>query len=420
MKIRPVLLAAFITGFLWTPIADTAQAKPGQAVSGVIAAAVSDNNPAAFNAPESSVYADGTRANNEGRGSESNGSQTGSTAPAAGNGNAITLDVVVTDKSGAPVAGLQPGDFKLLDKKQAQSIVSVQAANGLSATADPPAEAILVVDAVNAGLTTIDSERQMLVRFLQENGGELALPTSLAVLSDQGLTVKNPPTRDGKVLADFINANIPGLRPISADDWDGNMEREQLSLKALDVFIAHASRGPGRKLLIWLSPGWRLQTSGNWVASPKDQQMLYNKIVTLSTAMRAARVTLYSIDPSGIDSELTFQQIYEAYLKGVDTPKHVDYGYLLLQVLATQTGGKPLIATGDLAKVMDQCMADAKAYYVLTFNPPPAAYPNEYHSIEVQVDKPGLKARTRTGYYARPIATGQQFIPGDSPQKPAN
>jgi VWFA-related protein len=367
MKVMPVFLAALTAVFLWTPIGGSSQAVP---------------------APASS--------------------------------SAITIDVVVTNKSGMPVADLQPEDFKLLDKKQPQSLISVQAADGVSAKTDPPAEAILVVDAVNGSLETVESERQMLARFLQGNGGELALPTSLVVLSDQGMTVKNPPTREGKELADFLNANIPGLRPLSTFGWDADMAREQLSLKALDFLIAQASRRPGRKLLIWLSPGWRLQTSGNWVASAKDQQMLYNKVATLSTAMRAARVTLYSLDPSGINSELTFQQIYEAYLKGVDTPNHVDYGYLLLQVLATQTGGKALSATNDLAGLISKCMEDARAYYVISFNPPPSAHPNEYHSIEVQIDKPGLKARTRIGYYAWPAAPGKQPTPSASLQAPAN
>jgi hypothetical protein len=28
--------------------------------------------------------------------------------------------------------------------------------------------------------------------------------------------------------------------------------------------------------------------------------------------------------------------------------------------------------------------------------------PNEYHALEMKFDKPGLKALTRTGYYAQP------------------
>jgi VWFA-related protein len=104
----------------------------------------------------------------------------------------------------------------------------------------------------------------------------------------------------------------------------------------------------------------------------------------------------------------------------VDAPKHVDYGYLLLQVLATQTGGKALSAAGNLAGLLDKCMEDARAYYVLSFSPPPSAHPDEYHSIEVQLDKPGLKARTRTGYYALPAASDKQSSPSASAQTPSN
>src|SRR5579863_6821539 len=242
MKVRWEFLAAFAVVLFWMPIGGSAQAAPGQLSSSV-----------------------------------------------------ITLDVVVSNKFGVPVGDLRPEDFKLLDKKQLQNLTSLQFVDGASAKTEPPAEAFLVVDAVNGSLETVESERQMLAGFLRENAGELALPTSLAVLSDQGMTV-NPATRDGKGLLDFLNAHIPGLRPLSTYGWDADMAREQLSLKALDFLVAQTSKRQGRKLLIWLSPGWRLQTSGNWVASQKDREMLYNKVAELSTAMRMARVAVYILD----------------------------------------------------------------------------------------------------------------------------
>ena len=82
--------------------------------------------------------------------------------------------------------------------------------------------------------------------------------------------------------------------------------------------------------------------------------------------------------------------------------EHVDMGDLYLPVLVTQTGGQNLMGSSDLASLIERCITDAKTYYVLTYNQPPAAHPDEYHSIEVKVDRPGLKARTRTGYYSQP------------------
>jgi len=327
-------------------------------------------------------------------------------APGSNQAGAITLDVQVTDKSGAPVTGLQAADFKLLDRKQPQNIVSVRAAASAGTPDDPPAVAILVVDAVNASILTVNSERSMIDKYFEENNGQLPIPIYLAIFTDNGMKVQTPATQDGKALEEFLNTNTTNLPTVKRPDgWWGDMERSQLSWKTLDYLTSQVTSMPGRKLFIWLSPGWRLQTNGQWNgASKSDQQGLYDKAASVSSALRAARVTIYSIDPWGSDSAMTFQQIYDEFIKGLDVPKHADYGYLLLQVLATQTGGEALYASNNLADLIGRCMEDVKAYYVLTFDPPPDAHPNEYHPIEVKVDKPGVKARTRTIYYSSPAA----------------
>jgi hypothetical protein len=65
------------------------------------------------------------------------------------------------------------------------------------------------------------------------------------------------------------------------------------------------------------------------------------------------------------------------------------------------------MGSSNLAGLIDQCIEDAEAYYVLTFRPPPAAHPSEYHDIQVQLTRPGLKARTRSGYYTPPAHNEQ-------------
>jgi hypothetical protein len=45
---------------------------------------------------------------------------------------------------------------------------------------------------------------------------------------------------------------------------------------------------------------------------------------------------------------------------------------------------------------------DANAFYVLSFDAARADRPDEYHSLGVTVDKPGLEPRTRIGHYAQP------------------
>lgn len=77
-------------------------------------------------------------------------------------------------------------------------------------------------------------------------------------------------------------------------------------------------------------------------------------------------------------------------------------GDLALPVLAIHSGGRALDTPGDLGDEIAGCIAEGKAYYTLTFDPAAARHVDEYHELAVHVDKPGLNARTSTGYYAEP------------------
>src|ERR1700675_252226 len=68
--------------------------------------------------------------------------------PTPGMESTIRLDVVVNDKSGKPVAGLQQSDFTLFDNKLPEKILSFEAVPGAAPDSEP-AEVILVVDSVN-------------------------------------------------------------------------------------------------------------------------------------------------------------------------------------------------------------------------------------------------------------------------------
>ena len=82
----------------------------------------------------------------------------------------ITLNLVVTDKTGKAQSGLQQGDFTVVDNKLPQKIVSFQAVVG-NATPAPPVEIILVVDRVNSSFAGAANERQQTEKFLRQNGG---------------------------------------------------------------------------------------------------------------------------------------------------------------------------------------------------------------------------------------------------------
>jgi VWFA-related protein len=318
----------------------------------------------------------------------------------------MTLDVVVSDKSGKPVGGLQESDFTLLDNKQPVKIVSFRAGEAGAAKADRQVEIVLLLDEVNVAHANVGFAREQIKKFLQRYDGALPVPMSVAYLTDSGLTRGEAATRDRDALVAGIDQSKNTLRTITrAQGYYGAAERQQLSLKALGQLALDAGGRPGRKLVIWISSGWPLLTGPHVELSAKDQQWIFGAIISLSDGLRQTGVTLYQVDPLGMSGEGATQTQYAlGFVKGVRKAKQVEHANLALQVLAVQSGGRVLTSNNDVAGEIASCIADADAYYSIAFDGLPGDGPNEYHALEIKLDKPGLTARTRTGYYAQPAA----------------
>jgi VWFA-related protein len=168
----------------------------------------------------------------------------------AGNGK-MYFDVVVTRKSGPPVAGLQQQDFMLLDNKKPQKITSFKIVTGREAHLN----IILVADAVNTGYSLIAYERSEIDKFLRADGGRLAYPTALTVLTDRGIKTEGNFSLDGNALSALLDQNNSGLRVVGRSaGYYGAAEQLQLSLQAFSQLVAGASRLPGRKVMVWIRP----------------------------------------------------------------------------------------------------------------------------------------------------------------------
>jgi VWFA-related protein len=314
--------------------------------------------------------------------------------------SSIDLDVVVTARTGPPVAGLRQQDFTVLDNKTPVQLTSFQAVTGNQI----PMHVILVIDAVNITYQGMASERDQLDRFLRANGGRLAAPTALAFFTDTGTQIQEGFSTDGNELSTSLDQYTLGLRNIRRSSQYGASDRFQLSMTALSQLAEREASVPGRKMVLWVSPGWPLLSGPGIELSNKQQQRLFANIVALSTRLRQGRTTLYSVDPLGTGEGLSRTFYYKNFTKGVAKVNQVQVGDLGLEVIATQTGGLALSSSNDVATLLATCMADAQAYYELSFAPPVADSPKgaEFHQLEVRVATPGYTARTRNGYYVQP------------------
>jgi VWFA-related protein len=341
-----------------------------------------------------------------------------STVPAAsatGTTNSIvTLDVVVANKAGKPQAGLQEQDFILSDNKAPQKIVSFHSIEEPGTPAVPPVEIVLVIDTVNTSPQTVANERLQIQKYLRQNSGKLPHPTSIVVFSDSGLKNLGEPSLDGNTLATALGGNdVIGLHAMhQASGENGDFERLMSSVSKLYSLAGLEAKKPGKKIVVWISPGWPLLASAGNEMYSKGKEQLFSTLAMVSNGLRLARITLYSVDPEGASGgdfgrlQTKDQQFsrtsYDSYLKGVQSAKQMMPPNLSLQVLATRSGGRVLLLGNDLGAQIDDCVSDTKAYYVLSFESAPTEHPNEYHNLELKVDKPGLTARTSGGYYAQP------------------
>jgi len=305
----------------------------------------------------------------------------------------IFLDVVVTPKKGgAPVAGLTQQNFTVTDNQAPEAITWFQAMRGSEA----PVAVTVVLDTVNTSYMKAVFERNQIERFLEANHGNLAHPTQLAIFTDKGLEMQGGFTKDGNALGASLHQDVLRVR-----DFAWPEERIQRSIWALEQLSQREAALPGRKLVLWVSPGWPMlpdYLDVRWNTA-KQKQAVFNTITGLSTVLREARVTLYCIEPLGAGDDDFLQLVYyKDFLKVVRKPARAGFANLALQVISTQTGGLVLNSPKDLAEVLDEAVDDSNAFYELAFDPAKGA-PDEYHQIEVKVGEPGLIARTRTGYY---------------------
>jgi VWFA-related protein len=311
----------------------------------------------------------------------------------------IVLDVVVTSKSGQPVSGLQQQDFTVSDNKVPQTLTSFQAINGRQA----PVEVVVVVDAVNTDFQGVAYERDQVDKFLRVDGGRLAHPTALAIVTDRGAQIQEGFSTDGNALTASLDQYTIGLRTIRRSEGIyGAADRLELSLKALRELVGRESLRPGRKIILWISPGWPLLTGPRIEIDGKQQQQLFADIVSLSTQLRQARITLYSIDPLGTADIGARTFYWQEFVKGVSKPGQAQPGDLGLEVLATQSGGVALNSSNDIASELQKCLADTNTYYEVSFDPAQGDQSREYHRLEVHIAKSKLTARTREGYYSEP------------------
>jgi VWFA-related protein len=101
--------------------------------------------------------------------------------------------------------------------------------------------------------------------------------------------------------------------------------------------------------------------------------LLWRYWVDAIGAMACANASIYSVMPNGLSNRVELVQ----------------------GSIADTTGGEGFRNTNDIGRVIDIVRRDTGNYYLLGYWPPASASSREIHSIEVKVNKRGLRVRAR-------------------------
>jgi VWFA-related protein len=377
------------------------------------------------------------------------------TAPSFGEAldvDLVNVDVFVTGRKGEPVTGLTAADFEVFEDGRRVEITNFSAVDepraslraaggGAPATAPgqaaaPPLYLAVLIDNYNLRPQNRARILSPLAEFL---AARLEPADQVLVASfDQSVHVQQPFTAD----RDRIGAALDRVAELPATGWMAEAEerdgmlalqgwlsdedtdcnlyvdtymqqvvlpakrRTELTLQAVEDFIASLGERPGRKALLYVTEGLQLRPGGSAAmvlqnacgdAFASLRSEAFDTAVALqrlTAVANAARVTLYPMGIAGVGDAQRGGA--GAVVAAQDRQGSLD----ALSFLGTATGGKPLLDVIDVASALRPVLADAGTYYSLAY-PSPRQEKGKIHDIRVKVRRRGAEVRYRRSYRDR-------------------
>ena len=389
--------------------------------------------------------------------------------------NFVRVDVIVSDKSGNPIADLKPGDFEIVEDGKTQNIETfklVSLDGGLmEATKTPPRQILtdadeeseaarddvrlfaFFLDDYHVRLENSMSAREQLARFVQT---QLGPSDMIGMMYPLEATASVRMTRNH-------DAITRGLMQFQGRKYDYTPKNEfedkyayypteivekirnQVSMSAMKSLIVHmGGLKEGRKALILVSEGYNsmlppqmrdqiaaIQGSGNPNAldpfagqssSVMEDRAAFSANNDMESDLRELydianrnNVAIYAVDPRGLSTgEFGIDQ---------NISQQTDRQFLnntmeTLRTLALNTDGRAIVNRNDLTMGMKQIVRDSSAYYLLGYNSTSTATDGKFHDIKVRVKRQGVQVRARKGYWAFTAEDAKRALAPPKPETP--
>ncbi|MBL8178340.1 MAG: VWA domain-containing protein [Bryobacterales bacterium] len=274
----------------------------------------------------------------------------------------VALTVAVTDDKGAPITGLQPGDFEVLEDGVPQKVTAAGAE-------EVPFNLAIYLDL--SGSTR--ENRQAMVEAARNFIGVARPQDKVAVyaLANDQFWVVSRLTQDKAALPNSLQfiPKVGGGSPVY--DTMVLAYAEELRQKPSE-----------RNAIIAITDGVDNQVYGTGTPSTVN----FHKLQRAAEGMNAL--------------------IYPIFLDPFDrapAPGWAKRAREQMESLATRSGGKLFRARAidDLSPVYPQVAEELRSVYSLSYSPQNQDFNGAWRKITVRVKKPGARSRTRPGYFAR-------------------
>jgi VWFA-related protein len=354
----------------------------------------------------------------------------------------VVIDVIVTDALGRPVTGLTAADFTLRERGDAQMIATftevgspVPATSPAATTAGAPSAPVpsqpeglyvLVLDDYHTPLDETARVRAAALTFVDRfavRGDRIGVLTT----SGLGGSRADPTTDHGAVreaIVKFVGGagGLPPLR-VSRGRTEPGRNADRMAATSTSVFnyddptadanAERVSRGRDvfRKLgqvadVLRKAPGQRkavLYFSRGVVIPPNnDHGLLAMMDETIGAAARA-NVAIYAFDPKGLShidpNALRGNGSDLGETMGAQTREQI-LADAMLRTVAERTGGVAAIDRNDIALSFGRVVQDSRHYYLLGYSSTNTKRDGTFRSVDVAVQRPGLRVVARKGYVA--------------------
>jgi len=368
----------------------------------------------------------------------------------------IQVPVIITDKNGAHIHGLNKDDFRIFENRKPQKIVTfeevVASKSKVSVPPSPPGEysnltiagkeprpiTVIVIDTINTPFLDQAQGRLALIKYLADNLDANQV-LALMVMSSDGVRVVQGlggdserliqilkkvagglPENQGISLENQANAAsgnisvVPQITPTNgvgatlatvqaiadySDTMAAQFQQERAIEETLKSFLNIAwtlSGVHGRKSIMWLTSGFPFVISSPDVLPPKFGP-LYERMIQ---AFTEGQISVYPVDVRGIMTLGEGEATPTARPVASQARTWLLYDtYQTLKELAGMTGGEAFYNTNDLTGSFKRAAEDSSAYYLLGYYLDTKNNHAGWRKLKVEVDKKDVEVRAREGFF---------------------